>query len=142
MLENKDSPVDKDYGKEIYERENSCTIISFDELPKDLKKWFTKLYGKFFNKKNFLCSIKDHNGGFSVKIFTNDNEYSFYGYEKNESAPNGYLGGGVTSRKSHTGENWARGMDLPDGDYSPETFQDIIQSIVYYELKPIDIFKD
>ena len=38
------------------------------------------------------------------------------------------------SRKRVAGDNWHRVNDLPDGDFSRETFDAIIRAIVRYEL--------
>ena len=45
-----------------------------------------------------------------------------------------YLGCVASSRTERAGENWTRGSDLPDGTFSRETFDKIMQAIVAYEM--------
>ncbi len=96
-----------------------------------------------FNKlENFI--ICDHNceqNGLTrlgLKFFTKDNEYVISTKlpisEKGIITKNGYLGCIVKTRKPRAGENWNRGRDLMDGDYSKETFNSIIYDILAYEL--------
>lgn len=44
---------------------------------------------------------------------------------------NGYLGGYFSCRKADIGEDWTRGGDLPDGDFSFEVWNSIMMSIVH-----------
>ena len=46
----------------------------------------------------------------------------------------GYLGCQVTARKARAGEDWNRGNDLPDGPFTEETWRQILNSIINYEL--------
>ena len=40
----------------------------------------------------------------------------------------------VQTRKPRAGEDWNRGNDLADGPYSEETWREIVNDIVAYEL--------
>jgi len=71
-----------------------------------------------------------HEDRVRVKLFTDGHEYSI-------SATPGYLGCGVSTRKPRPGEDWARGNDLADGEFSEGTWLRILKDIVAYELKSI-----
>jgi hypothetical protein len=46
----------------------------------------------------------------------------------------GYLGCIASCRKERPGEDWTRGRDLPDGQFTVETFERIIHAIVRAEI--------
>jgi hypothetical protein len=46
-----------------------------------------------------------------------------------------YLGAIASTRKPRAGEDWTRGNDLPDGDFSQETWNKIKNAIIRYELE-------
>lgn len=50
---------------------------------------------------------------------------------------NGYLGCTFTTRKPRAGEQWNRGRDLLDGDYSENTWRGIVNDILENELVKI-----
>jgi len=81
-------------------------------------------------KNQFLC-----------KLYTNDHCYSISGYKAFENNKKGYLGCIASTRKCEVGENLNRGNDLPDGEYSKETFDKIVTSIVGYELKNLQLWR-
>ena len=54
--------------------------------------------------------------------------------ESNAPIDKGYLGCMAQTRKPRAGEDWNRGNDLSDGSYSEETWNDIKNDIVAYEL--------
>ena len=98
--------------------------------------------------------ILDYKNGIGVTFYTKDNQYHISARlpnefrkhvikedkngkvvsESNEPINGGYLGCIVQTRKPRAGENWTRGNDLPDGKYSEETWRDIVNAIVAYEL--------
>ena len=45
-----------------------------------------------------------------------------------------YLGCVASSRVERAGENWTRGNDLADGDFSRATFDKIMRDVVAYEM--------
>ena len=49
-----------------------------------------------------------------------------------------YLGCIVSSRITRPGETWLRGNDLPDGKFTRETWDKILNGIFAYELVPLD----
>ena len=68
-------------------------------------------------------------------FYTNDHKYSISAIER--VVGKSYLGCTVTTRKPRAGEDWTRGNDLPDGDFTKETWDKIINSIVRYELQKL-----
>ena len=86
-------------------------------------------------------------GKLSFRLFTKEYTYviscvlpySFEAINPNDNQSytetyKGYLGCTVTTRKPRAGEDWNRGNDLADGEYSRETFIRIMQNIISYEL--------
>lgn len=72
-----------------------------------------------------------------AKIWTTNNVYSINGHLHMLNDPSGYLCCGAQSRKFRTGEDWFRGNDLPDGNFSEETWREILCGIVRYEAEEI-----
>ena len=89
-----------------------------------LQEWFGE--AKFARPERLRFSEED--GGQGRVIFcTGTNTYSI-------RFTNRYLGCVAGSRLQRPGENWTRGSDLPDGDFSRETFDEIIKAIIAYEM--------
>jgi len=65
-------------------------------------------------------------------FYTDEHKYFIVAIERNTGKS--YLGCQVSTRKSRAGEDWARGNDLPDGDFTKETWNSIVEAIVRYEL--------
>jgi hypothetical protein len=65
-------------------------------------------------------------------FYTGEHKYFIVAIERSEGKS--YLGCQVSTRKMRAGENWTRGNDLPDGDFTKKTWDDIIQAIVRCEL--------
>lgn len=49
-----------------------------------------------------------------------------------------YLGCVASARTARAGETWTRGNDLPDGKFSRETFDKIIQGVLAYEMVDLE----
>lgn len=73
---------------------------------------------------------------FNIRIFTRDYYYSisavFRGKKSRKS--NMYFGCMAQTRKPRAGEDWARGNDLPDGDFNRKMWNSIKCGILRYEL--------
>lgn len=67
-----------------------------------------------------------------VLLWTADHEYHICALLR-DGKPK-YLAGNANCRKSRPGENWHRGNDLADGDFSHETWTAIMFDIVGFEL--------
>jgi len=79
-----------------------------------------------------LAATEKH---FRIAVFLGDNRYVF-SVTIREDGKN-YLGGSSTTTKYVVGEDWNRGNDLPDGEFSKEVFDSIIKAILSIEFKPI-----
>jgi hypothetical protein len=113
--------------------------MELNEMKTQLEEWLG--IGSHFKYKMEDCStIDEENTRVRVYLFTKTNKYSI-----SASLPDlnrkeddkGYLGCTTSCRTPRAGEVWTRGSDLPDGDFSFETWIKIISSIVNYELVKI-----
>ena len=84
---------------------------------------------KYFTPKN-VHVFRDDSDIFDIAIYTSDYKYRIV-------AKKNYLGCTATTRRARPGEDWNRGSDLPDGDFSRDTLINILGAIVLYELKEI-----
>ncbi len=73
-----------------------------------------------------------------IQIWTEENAYIIRARLPKDD-DNGYLGCVVSNRKPRAGEDWTRGSDLPDGPYNEETWREIVNTILAYELSKLDI---
>jgi len=77
---------------------------------------------------------------FRVKIYTDNNCYSIKAVEREKGTrlrQSSYLGCVASSRKPRAGETWTRGNDLPDGELTRATWEEIKNRIIAYELVKI-----
>jgi hypothetical protein len=77
--------------------------------------------------------------GVSVNLFTEENAYWIVAVSPNREDPDGYLGCQVSSRTPQVGELHDRGADLSDGEYSQDTWNQIVEDIARYELLPLEL---
>ncbi len=141
----------EDYNKDLKERleeKSKSKLIKYEELidiAPEFAIWLKEIvrYGNVDSQALIFWDINNNDGGnhFTVRLYTNDHCYSFYGYKSSEKNPKGYLGAGATTRKPRVGEDWNRGNDLPDGKYCKETFDAIVHRIVAYELKNLQLWR-
>ena len=103
-----------------------------------LGEWVPELCGTSGINK-YVHMIEDTESGEfrSVKflLYTEDHQYSIKGTVREDGS--GYLGCIVSARKPRAGEDWTRGNDLPDGDFTKGTWDEIIRAIARYELRPL-----
>jgi len=110
------------------------------EFP-DLLKWLGSI-SRFSKVEDFIYISDYKKGKIQLKIFTKDHLYAISAvlagirdkkrFEGRED--NGYLGCIANTRKPRASEDWNRGNDLADGDYSEKTWQEIKDDILAYEL--------
>ena len=112
--------------------------FSFEDL-KDFSELITwlKQIARQCGIKNLVfisdCDRKDN--VVRLRLFTKENEYYISARLPSKSnSAGGYLGCIVMTRKSRAGEEWKRGNDLTDGNYSENTWQRIKDDIIAYEL--------
>ena len=76
--------------------------------------------------------FKDDKSVLRVQIYTCDHLYRITAVEHQDGRT--YLGCTASVRKPLAGEDWTRGSDLPDGDFTRETWESIKNGIIRYEL--------
>ena len=89
-----------------------------------------------------LPDYKTNQFGVRVRIYTKNHCYSIKAIKPGERDPlgfkdkkdDGYLGCVAQTRKPRAGEDWTRGNDLADGDYSEKTWREIVNDIIGCEL--------
>ena len=100
-----------------------------------LKQWVAEIvpYGNVEKFARFTSEADSANGCTRVRatICTQAHTYSIY-------ATPTYLGCGARSRVVRPGEDWLRGNDLPDGQFSRETWDRIVAAMTRYELVALD----
>ena len=69
------------------------------------------------------------------KIYTEAHCYHISATWKDYHAQ--YMGCIASTRKFRVGEDWSRGMDLPDGYFCRETWEHIKNRIIKYEMKAL-----
>jgi len=101
--------------------------------------WLKEI-SRFSKVEDFV--LPDYKNGTRVFLYTHNYEYCIkvripevkkMGGEKMLSV-DGYLGCTVQNRKQVAGEDWNRGRDLADGKYCYETWQEIKNDIIAFEL--------
>ena len=110
-----------------------------------LDKWVSELIfpGKVSDFVQVIKSFTDTSQGFKQIIkdfcfYTNEFKYRIYANDR--ETDEGYLGCQVTTRKMRAGEDWTRGNDLADGDFTEETWKRILETIVNYELVKLSTY--
>jgi len=89
--------------------------------------------------------LPDYKDELSIKLYTRSYRYCINvklpepnnpkdKFLKDGDKNYGYMSCYVITRKPRAGEDWNRGNDLADGDYSKETWYRIISKILAYEL--------
>ncbi|KKN72513.1 hypothetical protein LCGC14_0410170 [marine sediment metagenome] len=90
-----------------------------------LREWFTN---RGFRPKHLRWEWNSEDG--RVVFSTTKNNY-FVVFKA------AYLGMGASSRLARPGETWLRGNDLPDGKFSKETFDKMMDAVLMYELRAV-----
>lgn len=95
------------------------------------------------NPKDFIQEISGQGEPGEVHrklcFYTDNHCYTITAIER--PAGKSYLGCGVLTRKSRAGEDWVRGNDLPDGDFTQQTWTRILNAIICYELEKLSTFQ-
>lgn len=100
------------------------------EVPEYIEKLEEFIKGISYRGKPQKALWKYQEGGVNVSIYTEGNRYIIVATPQ-------YLGCQVETRKPRPGEDWNRGNDLADGNFSEETWLSILKDIIAYELKDI-----
>lgn len=105
----------------------------------ELTKWINSIC-RYSESENYILTDYKELEEDKVKInfYTKENKYLISARLPRKGSKrlrdNGYLGCIVITRKPRAGESWSRGSDLPDGPYSKETWDKIVNGILAYEL--------
>lgn len=75
-----------------------------------------------------------------VQIYTCDHLYRITAVEHQDGRT--YLGCTSSARKPRAGEDWTRGNDLPDGEFTEETWSSIKNGIIRNELVRLELKVD
>ena len=99
-----------------------------------------------YGKSEDYFAIKFHtdkteNDRVSIHFYTDNYLYAIAATDK-KGEEKDYLGCTYGCRKARTGEDWARGGDLPDGEFNKETWEKIKNSIIKNELVKIEESKE
>lgn len=74
-------------------------------------------------------------------FYTNEHQYFILAIERFAGDAESYIGCQVSTRKPRAGEDWTRGNDLPDGPFEKSTWDNILNSIVCYEVVKLSKFQ-
>lgn len=109
-----------------------------EEMREQLIEWVEQMKHGYRDSDLYLYEEYHPTGmKFRIKFFTEVNEYSIVAIPSSRDGGNSYLGAIVMSRKPRAGEDWSRGGDLADGDFSATTWVEILGDIVGCELVKI-----
>jgi len=103
----------------------------YEELKATLTAWLDG-FGRWKLVSDTVRFSKEEDNTGRAIFCTAAHTYSLY------FTPN-YLGCVASARTVRPGEDWTRGNDLPDGPFAKETFDDIMQAVVAYELVALDL---
>jgi len=104
------------------------------EMKLQLIRWMNQMkHG--YRDSNIYMEIEDK-GRIRIVMCTKTNKYTIVAVCPRENQRS-YFGASVSSRTPRAGEDWCRGNDLADGDFSLETWIKILSDIVGYELVKI-----
>ncbi|KKN07040.1 hypothetical protein LCGC14_1071190 [marine sediment metagenome] len=112
--------------------------MELQELKDQLVKWMDSIKYGYRDSDSYMMETESIDGkqGVRIVLFTDVNKYNIVAYAPSDDY-SGYLGAMGSSRKPRAGEDWTRGNDLADGDFSQETWIEILGDIVGYELVKI-----
>jgi hypothetical protein len=110
-----------------------------------MKNLFRKMLKELFRDVDDMYSkihwvVEDEEGEeyyAKVEIFTRTNRYHILCDVSRDGPPGGYLACMVSGRKPLAGEEHYRGNDLSDGPFSLDTWNQIKNDIISYELVKI-----
>ena len=98
-----------------------------------LHKWLEEL--SWYKKLEDYIYISNYKKGeIQLKIFTKNYYYTIVAKLPKKEKPYGYLGTYGNCRKPRAGEEWTRGNDLSDGEYSRDTWEAFKNNLIFFEL--------
>lgn len=120
---------------------NEDPVEAYEEAIAKMRGWLSDIYPESKIDRALHVEYVDVDDPFKKlhmrsKIWTANNKYTINTWIHIDHLPGG-LSCGAQSRKFRTGETWTRGNDLADGDFSEETWNRILCSIVKYETEEV-----
>ena len=102
-------------------------------------KWLSEFiphYSGIEDWKQYIVEEKDTEKEYVVKVrlYTEKHVYGIVAVRHKEVGRKNYLGCILNNRYWYAGEDWHRGRDLPDGDFSKEGWDNIVRAILACEL--------
>lgn len=111
--------------------------MELQELKEQLIEWMNKMKHGYRDSGLYMTEITNNGRvGIKLKLFTETNDYAIVAYAPTKTYK-GYLGAMGGTRKPRAGEDWTRGNDLADGEFSEQTWIKILHDIIGYELVKI-----
>ena len=114
-------------------RNNNKPLNAIKAEYPELYEWLKEI-SRYSKVEDFI--LPDYKYGVTVYFYTKENRYNIKA-KLPKKKDKGYLGCMVKTRKPRAGEDWNRGRDLPDGNYCRETWNEIKNDIISYELVKI-----
>lgn len=102
----------------------------------DFFNWLKEVAPNIYDRCQFVSEDNDpvlSKWSCRVNVFTRTHKYLISAHWKGSSIDS-YLGCIANNRKPRAGETWTRGNDLPSGKLTRETWEDIKDAILSYEL--------
>lgn len=132
---------------ENLEQERKGKLISIEDVnlfSSKLYNWL-KSIAKYGNVDRTMIIVDrtelPHEKKINVLFYTFEYSYSINAKIPFSANEKGYLGCVVSARKPKVGEWWTRGSDLSDGNFNDNTWRNIVNDIVRYEIKNLQIDK-
>ncbi len=112
--------------------------MELPEMKKQLVEWMDMMKHGYRDSDIYMYE-EYHSTGvrIRIKLFTDVNVYSIVAQPSSHSPDKTYLGCVYDSRRPRAGEDWTRGGDLADGDFSYDTWVEILSDIIGTELVKI-----
>ena len=109
-------------------------MMPIETIRKQLKDWIW--CGKHASTNNFSLEIeRDGDRPFvRLRFVTVTNSYGIRAVPSKDPAKAPYLCCEYSKREPRPGETWTRGGDLADGDFTKETWDQIVADILSVEL--------
>lgn len=120
---------------QLLEKDHGGKLMLVHHLPEEyamLKQWVSEMK---YGSPNILAVLRE--SGATLKFYTTETIFNIT--VRLPGKDSGYLGGTADARIPRVGETWLRGSDIADGDYCRATWDRIMQDIVGYSLKPLQV---
>lgn len=123
-------------------------VLTIEEKVKSRKEEIYGWLNEYFGDQTWVNYTSDlppeptnkdglSNRRFRIYIYIGDVRFSIAAHIYERDFKKDYLGATATITKFKRGEDWTRGNDLPDGEFSKATFDSIIRGILRYSFLPL-----